>query len=409
MHYIIVNRLITAVGSILVISLLTNAIPPAQYGELTLALTLFNFFTALLMAPLGQGLGRTFVTSRKLNKAEDFFLMAKALYKKVILIFLIAFLVLGVVLESNESEGIYLVAFVIFYAFLCGVHDHFTSLHNMAQSWRFFASIAVLDVATKLLFLSLIIWFFPITNEIVFLTYIVALSVVLIGHKKKFHILVEQASKRNQKKSSVMHWQKRTVQVAYPALFWGAAQWIHQSADKWALFYFHDAADVGRYAVLYQLVYMPYVMVMGVFLTWYMPKIYQHKHDGTPIRRLIRINIFACAVTFAVCALFGEHLLTLIVGAEYVGLESLMPFVVLGSGLYCIGDVMSQRFMQALKTRHMLFVRFSSSALGALFSIIGAQVSGISGVVIGLVGYGIVYLCACMVAASHLARKRLVA
>lgn len=407
LQYILINRLTTAVGALLLIYMLTNAMSPAQYGELSLVLTLFNLFTALLMAPLGQGFARTYVTSIKLNRQEDFFLMVKAIYKKVALIFITAFLILNYSLEYNLGEASYLLGLVLLYAFLFGVHDHFTSLHNMAQSWRFFALIAVLEVVAKLSFLALIIWCFPITNNVIFLTYLAALSLVLIGHKQNFQRLVEQGSKRNQTKSDLMHWQKRTLQVACPAVVWGVAQWIHQSADKWALFYFNDTADVGRYAVLHQLVYLPYVMLMGVFLTWYMPKLYQYKNDGAPIRRLVEINILVCALAVTVCAFFGQYLLDLIVGSKYVDLAFLMPFVVLGSGLYCIGDVLSQRFMQSLKTGHMLFVRFSSCAFGVLFSILGAKLGGISGVVFGLVGYGIIYLSVCLLASSNLERKGL--
>ena len=64
-----------------------------------------------------------------------------------------------------------------------------------------------------------------------------------------------------------------------PASIWGLFVWLQQASDKWALNYFSGAEFTSQYAILYQIVYMPFSMGIGVILMLFTPIIYQSESD----------------------------------------------------------------------------------------------------------------------------------
>jgi O-antigen/teichoic acid export membrane protein len=189
---------------------------------------------------------------------------------------------------------------------------------------------------------------------------------------------------------------------SWPFSTFGFFTWMQQVSDRWALEGFASSADVGQYAILFQLGYSPIIMVTGMATTFLGPILFQRSGDATNIVRntgvhhltwkLTYLTLFFTGVAAFFTFLAHEWLFSILVAREYRSLSLLLPWIVLAGGLFAAGQTLSLKLMSEMRTGSIAIAKIVTALLGVGLNILGAMLAGLNGVIFALVAFSVSYL-----------------
>lgn len=131
---VVLGQSISVLGSIVGVKLLTNKLAPADFGELSLALSLSIFTQQLLFGPLSGPLLRFYSIVSEKNDLPRYFRDSYQLSVKIIVILFIVGLVLSVgfvFLGYREISS--LIFFSALYSIFLGINTLFDSVQSAAR------------------------------------------------------------------------------------------------------------------------------------------------------------------------------------------------------------------------------------------------------------------------------------
>lgn len=385
------SRAFSFVTSILLVKILADNMSFEQYANLMLGLTLFNLMTQIVMAPVGQGVGRVYVVAKKNNNLASFRNASILIYKKIGMIY-VAIISAVVILPDgilDRDIKTYLIALFI-YAYIFGINDILNSLLNLGKMRIKFSLSILIEQIVKLLITYLCVSFLNITPIDVIIGYIFAVISTLFYHKQvsvNDLIKIEIQNKRN----TELHWKRRIGQVAIPASLWGIAVWAQQASDKWALQLFSTKQEVAQFAVLYQISYVPLIMGFGMLMTLTSPLIFGENNHKSVIKKLIALLAIIGSGAFFIAAFLGENIVNAIVGSKYIAIAEYMHFMILAACLYQAGDIFTQGLLRRFKTGEILKIKLLSSIISVGLNAYLAYSYGISGIVASALLFSLTY------------------
>ncbi len=186
-----------------------------------------------------------------------------------------------------------------------------------------------------------------------------------------------------------------------PFLFFNCFTWLHSSSDRWALKTFASEQDVGLYAVLMQLGYMPISIVTGLIVTFIGPILFQrsgdavdHSRNANVHRMAWRITLTAMALSFiaSILMIFSHQwIFQLLVASEYQAVSYLLPWMILAGGLFSSAQVLSLKMMSDMNTWSLLWPKLYTALVGILLNFGGAYIAGLEGAVFGMLAFSVVH------------------
>lgn len=201
---------------------------------------------------------------------------------------------------------------------------------------------------------------------------------------------------------SAGEWAQMIRTYAWPFVLWGGFTWAQLVSDRWALALFGSAADVGRYAVVFQLGYHP-VSLAGTLATQLLaPVVFQRAGDGSDPARLAdarrwigRVAIASLAlllVGVGVAHVMHGWVFTLLLAPEFRAASRYWPAMLLAGGLFSIGQIVSLLPLARGDSRVLLAPKIGTAVAGVAFNIVGAWWAGLGGVVAAGVAFSLFYL-----------------
>jgi O-antigen/teichoic acid export membrane protein len=197
------------------------------------------------------------------------------------------------------------------------------------------------------------------------------------------------------------NWVRQIWGFSWPFSTWGVFTWAQQVSDRWALDGFATTAEVGQYAVLFQLGYAPIGMLTGLMMMLVGPILYQRSGGAQDASRNISVHHIAWRITqvsfaltvagFSVAWIFHDWLFRWLVAEAFRETSYLLPWVVLAGGLFAVGQMLALKLMSELCTSSLLTVKVVTALLGTAANVLGAWLYGLEGVVGGLVLFSAIY------------------
>ena len=407
--WVVAGQFAAVLGSLVAVKVLTNLLDPASYGAYALALTLASLVIQTLLGPLNNGATRFLAAARERGESAAYIAAVRGLLLIAIGVVAAGAASIIVVLSIAGWGNIVLLAVAaLVFSGASGAAYIFNGLFNAARLRSLYAFFIGLEPWARVLCAAALILSFGASSFEAMAGQAAAAIIILllqIGPIRRFGLF----SAADQDRAT--QWRRQIVGYAWPFAFWGVFTWLQIASDRWALQAFGTTADVGVYAVLFQLGYYPVLIATGAVMEFIAPILYQRAGDASDRRRLdgaVSVARRAAAgalllalAGFAVAALLHEFIFTLLAAPAYAHVSYLLPFLVLSSGLFSAGQSLTLALSSQLRSRALLAVKVGTSLCGVAFNVAGAAIAGTEGVVAGSLAFSLVYLVAMLIVSRH--------
>lgn len=397
--WIIIGQIATVLGALVLVRVLTEHLVPVQYGQLALGLTVAGLVNQVVMGGVGNGIGRFYAIAAEKQDLGGYLRASRQLmFYATLAVLAIGLALMSGLLILGYSQWMGLAAAALLLSVLSGYNGSLSILQNAARQRAVVAFHSGLDAWLKILLALGVLFWLGSSSTAVVIGY--ALSALLVTGSQ-FIFLRRLILPRSKPNGDSRQWILQMWAYSWPFSTWGIFTWVHQSSDRWALETFSTTHDVGLYVVLLQLGYTPIVMATGLATSFLGPILYQRSGDAKDHARNARVHWLAWRITFFCMALtliafmlaLGLHdwIFRLLVASDYRGISYLLPWMVLAGGIFASGQMLALKMMSELRSTSIIGVKIGTAILGVLFNIYGVLVGGVTGIIVAVLAFSVIY------------------
>ena len=397
--WIVAGQIATVLGALVLVRVLTEYLDPAQYGQLALGLTVAGLVNQVVMGGVTAGIGRFFSIAAEQNDLPNYLHASRRLlWYATVAVMAIALMLMTGLLWLGYSQWMGLAAAALVFSVLSGYNLSLSSIQNAARQRAIVAFHGGLDAWLKILLaVGVMVWLGHSSTAVV-LGY--ALSSLLVTGSQ-FIFLRRLAHSQGETPQATVNWMRRMWAYSWPFSAWGVFTWAQQISDRWALQAFASTQDVGMYAVVFQLGYVPIGLAAGMAMTFLGPILYQRSGTSTDDARntsvhriawqITLVGLFVTVLAFVLAFLLHEWIFELLVDTQYRSVSHFLPWMVLAGGVFAAGQMLALKLMSEMKASAMTAAKIVSAILGLVLNVCGAVQFGLAGVVAALVMFSSIY------------------
>lgn len=395
---IVIGKVIAMAAAIGGVRLLTEAMSPETYGQLSLFLTVSSFTGLLLFGPLSQGAQRFFSIAREQQTLPAFEKSLRFFYRYSVFMLLALFIPALLVCWALGAEN-WVMALPVLLA--CSVLEGAGSLlsavqnaarHRVVVSWH-----EALDRILRIGFVFALVMWVGNRSQWALWGHLAAVCLVFVSQYFFYHREIKSKLFNSAvlDTEAVARFKKDILVYSSPFLYWSVVSWMQFTSDRWALNVFATKADVGYAAVLMQLGFQPVNIGIGMLSQLLAPILFEKAGDGSDLERVARAQranrhiialLAACTAAGFVVALLTHRLVfQWLVAPDFQSVSYLFPYMLLAGGLFGCGQFATLQLMVDMDTKRLILPKIVCSATAVLFNVLGARYGGIAGVTAALV------------------------
>ena len=309
--WIVIGQIAAVAGALVLVRVLTEYLDPAQYGQLALGLTVAGLVNQVVMGGITAGIGRFYSIAAEKQDLGGYLHATRWLlaYATLAVVIVGSILIAGL-LWSGYSQWMGLAAAALMFSVLSGYNSALSGIQNAARQRAIVAFHGGLDAWLKILLAVGVMLWLGTSSAAVVIGYICS-SLLVTASQLVF--LRRTIPLHQTHTPDHQPWMLQMWAYSWPFSIWGIFTWMQQVSDRWALHAFGTTAEVGQYAVLFQLGYTPIAMVTGMAMSFLGPILYQRSGDATNharnanVHRLgwqmthlsLMVTLIGFAITFA--------------------------------------------------------------------------------------------------------------
>jgi O-antigen/teichoic acid export membrane protein len=397
--------LITSVFALLAgTRFLTHLLSTEQYGRLALAVSLSTLAVQVFGEPVGKTAVRFYSQWCEAGKPPGFVQsLAKSLSKAAgcILLFCAVAWVAGV--YNKSVPGGYFIVMTGIFAILLVFNRVGLALEDAARRRRFRGIVqGGFEVMRFGFAVGLILVFVLPDAETVLSGFVLAGVLVVITHGVFLYVNLARKLPRGHKKTAaVMNMEAlRTFQT--PLIISNACIWLVMMAERWALQYFGTPEEVGGYAAVYQLAFIPMLFVSNFLILLIEPILYQViAQDGKTAsfdqtRRINNYAVFGILsfsfVLFLVLLFAYPMVGNLLLGAQFRPYSWLFPWLLLAGGCFAATGQLLLKLNLELRTDRLAVLWAGVAVVAVTGYMIGACFWQLKGILTAIVAVNFLLL-----------------
>lgn len=397
--WVVIGQLASVIGALVLVRVLTEYLEPQQYGQLALGLTIAGLVNQVVMGGVTAGIGRFYSIAAEKNDLPGYLYASQRLMGYATAAVITIALVLMTGLHwLGYLQWMGLAAAALALSVLSGYNASLSGIQNAARQRAVVAFHGGLDAWLKILLALAVMFWLGSSSTAVVLGY--ALSSLLVTGSQL--IFLRRGIRHPHTTTySVANWGRQMWAYSWPFSIWGIFTWAQQVSDRWALQAFASTQDVGLYAVIFQLGYVPIGLVSGMAMTFLGPILYQRSGSATDPSRNISVHRIAWRITlagllmtalaFVLALLLHERIFQVLVATKYHAVSDLLPWMVLAGGIFAAGQMLALKLMSEMKSAAMTTAKIVTATLGVGLNMYGASQFGLQGVVVALVAFSSIY------------------
>ncbi len=391
--FVIAGQIVTAFGGLLLTRTLTDTLDPGTYGSLSLLLTAAAFANQLVFGGLSIGIARFYPLAQAGSAAFTGYSCAstRLLTLAILLTLFLPISISTIVPQSTQSQWESFILPISILAAFMGSNSTINAVNNAARKRADVALASASESILRILLCTILIRHFTADAGVALIGYISATALVctsqllLLLHRNNF------LPKRACDSVARREWMQQIWGFSWPFSIWGLFTSIHLASDRIALARYADTETVARYAVLYQLAYMPTIIVTNFLVTFFSPILFQAAavSSNTPRQRSARRTSYLLAalsvlITLAIAftaACGHRQIFNCAVADTYADASFLLPWMVIAAGITSTGQMFCLQLMAEFRTSALLLVKIITALGGIGMQWAGAKYFGIQGVV----------------------------
>ncbi|MFZ4702568.1 MAG: lipopolysaccharide biosynthesis protein [Candidatus Methylumidiphilus sp.] len=396
--WIVLGQSLLILGFLVGIRILTEIMPPAAYGELSLGMTIATLVNQMILGPLGGGITRFYAPAVEQGDLSGYLSASRklTLYATGIVILITLFAIVGLKI-AGQSTWIRITVIAFLFAIVSGVNSILGGIQSAARQRAIVALHLGADPWLRSLVAAGLLLWLGTTSTVAMLGYAIA-TVLLLASQAYFFLklVVAPANIENENKWKVDIWK-----FTWPIGVFGIFTWTQLISDRWALQLFSTTQEVGNYAVLYQLGFYPISLLTGMTMQFLTPILYQRAGDARDSGRnadvtdlcwkLTWLSLGVTLVGFLVTLILHDFIFRVFVNVNYRLVSYLLPWMILAGGIYASGQSLASNLLAKLKTREMMAAKIVTALFGLVFNFIGAYWLGITGIICAGVLFSVMY------------------
>jgi O-antigen/teichoic acid export membrane protein len=199
-----------------------------------------------------------------------------------------------------------------------------------------------------------------------------------------------------------------------PFLLWAAIGYAFLHGDRWMLQGVRGTEAVGIYVAIYQIGSAIPNAVISVISQHLEPLVFERveasdaignrANETTLIRRaVLYIGMLMTALVLTAC-MWSREIIDFVVGAEFARYSNLLPWVVAGTAITGLGQVLTIQGLAMRRPSAYIGPKLVATNTLLVAAYFGAEQRGAEGVAMALVAAGSVYLVTVLIANARLAR-----
>lgn len=387
----VLGQVAAAIGSLVLVRVVTGYLNPEQYGQLSLALTLGTLVCQVAMAGVVPGIMRYFTIAREKGDLPGYFKAAvKLMGYGTLATAALGALLLGGAAVAGWNNWLLPIALAIVLLQLTNFNGILSSIQNSARQRQIVALHSGIDPWLRI---ALVVAVFALagSNEATAIVgYAAASLLVLLSQAFFARRLVPQAAATTDEAEQRM-WLGAMWAYSQPFVLFNIFTWAQSSSDRWALQAYVSTHDVGLYSALMQLGFTPITIVIGLLTSFVGPILNQRSGDATDHKRNANVHRISWLLTglclaltviaVLVAMLLHSVIFSLLVAPQYRAISYLLPWVLLAGGLVAAGQVLTLKLMSEMNTKALLLPKIATSVGGVALNFAGAAFWGLQGVV----------------------------
>ena len=405
LFWITLGQFASFLGSIVLVRVLTEQLDPSDYGELALGLTIAALVYQVVNGGINNGIGRFYSIAVEKDDLDGYLRASfrMLLWASLVVIgFTIVLMAVLILLEMKK--WILLSLIVLIFSVLSSYNNALNALQNAARQRIVVALHGGMNSWLKIALAFCIMLWFGSSSISVVLGYTVAAFIVIISQifflkrliaKKNIFIQLRTGQKKE-------NWVKQMWEFSWPFSAWGLFTWAQLVSDRWALEFFATTAEVGKFAVLYQLGYATILMLSKLMMTLIGPILYERSGDAKNEARNLSVHQISWRITNVSLALslvafiftyyLHDWLFSILVAKPYQEVSQFLPWVVLAGGLFSTGQMLSLKILSELRSSSLIAIKIVTAIVAVLINVLGAWLYGFLGVIVALVIFSLIYL-----------------
>ena len=405
LFWVTLGQIASFMGSIALVRVLTEKLDPTEYGELALVLTIAALVYQVVNGGINNAIGRFY--SIAVEKGDlDGYLRAsfRMLFWASFVVTGFTILLLAGLILLELEKWIWLSLVVLIFSVLSSYNNALNALQNAARQRIVVALHGGMNSWLKIGLAIVIMLWLGTSSTAVVVGYTVSILIVILSQIFFLRRLISNKNTVIEPRTSQSkeNWFKQMWEFSWPFSAWGLFTWAQLVSDRWALEFFATTAEVGKFAVVYQLGYASITMLTKLMMTLIGPIVYEKSGDATDATRNIAVHRISWQITLVSLGLsllaftftyyLHDWLFSILVSKPFQEASHFLPWVVLAGGLFATGQLLSLKILSELRSKAMIFIKITTALIAVLINILGSCFYGLSGVVFSLVIFSVIYL-----------------
>ena len=399
-----IGQIITIIGALFGVRLLTSLLSPEQYGELALGMTVGTFIYTIFLGPITNGIARYFSLANRKNDTLNYL---KATQKIIsftsLLIFILFIIVLFILINTAYSKWLWLYIASIIFGIFSSFSNIFNNIQNVIRNRSLVAFYNLLSTWLRLILAAIFIKTFGITSTSAMFGQAFSMILILI---LQIYFFKNQLKKNKflkpLDKKSILDWQSLITSFSWPYSSWAVLSWLSKSADKWGLEFFSGNESVGFYAILYQLGFYPISVIIAIITSYLTPIYYDKAGDRKNKFNLKKLYSFGFKTFYLIFLIllipviisfnYHEIIFKLFVDYKYYNVSYLLGPMMLSALINQSTNIISIIIEADNNTKSLIIPNNVSSLIGILAYLLGAYYGGLNGIIIASILHSLIFL-----------------
>jgi len=397
-----VNVLLVLVGTRVLTTLMTTE----EYGRLALSLSFTTLAVQVGVTPISLTTLRFYAHWQQAGRLKMLFSHMGAYLSFSLLLVLIASAMFAVVSKWVIAlPGIEIILLTGIFSMLLMLYTVALGLENAARETRRRALLQIRFEFARFSLAVCLIWMLhKETAEVVLGGFLIAALLVVAPH---FFSLYRRYKTAWQKvNDSKMIDNKVPIgtlsRFLLPLFLSYACIWIVMTTERWALQYYGSVADVGGYAAVYQLAYIPMILIGNFLLLLTAPIIYQYigaNKNFVDVKQSLKVNRHLAFVIvgitfcgFIVLEIFHPYFGKLLLGPNFRAYSWIFPWLLLAGGCFAASQQLLLKLSCEMRTLSHAFLWGAIAIVAVISYIISARIWQLTGLVVSVVAINILLL-----------------